>query len=665
MKQFLLFAVFLLSVSVGVGQCPSFSNTLLRSQADVDEFGANYPNCSEYQDIFIFDSNITDLTPLSNLTSLRKLEIRNNPILENLSGLENLEFIEEYLNIIGNDNLNSINALQNINFSLDADLRIYTNPLIENIDGLVGNDNDRFDVFIFGNGNLMSIQGLTNITNAGVMSIRSNSNLVNLEGLENLAEVTIITISSNPLIQNFNELQNVFIPVGGIDITNNQSLTTIEGFLAPNSTAHLTISDNPLLQSLSGLEGLIRIAFLQGLTINNCDSLINIDELQNVLSIDGNFEISDNLLLENLNGLSNVEDFEATLSLKYFKIIGNPELNNITGVSNFDFNNFDETSDFIIENNDNLSVCEVFSVCDFLMNNTLTSISISNNAAGCNSEQEVEANCIDDIVAFPDQNLLDALITYNPTIDTNGDNFIQFSEAESFTSPLLLSNQNINSISGLEAFINVVEFDFSLNNLQVLNLSGFPQIEILKANQSNIQNLNLSQNSNLTSLEVKNNNILGLDLSSNSSLVSFKSGNINLQNINFKNGENQNITLFEVLNSPNLQFICVDNTEFAEANFTNVPAQVEFTENCSLLSIADDQFLTDNIILFPNPVSETLQIRMPSSLVFQSATVFSIIGEKLLVISEKSVDFSNLSAGVYFVKITTDEGSVTRKIVKD
>src|SRR5690606_25277166 len=79
-------------------QCPPGGSVHLTSQTEVDAFATNYPNCTEVSgDLTIQGANITDLTPLSNLTSVGGyLYIYNNSNLTNLDGLSNLTSVGGY-----------------------------------------------------------------------------------------------------------------------------------------------------------------------------------------------------------------------------------------------------------------------------------------------------------------------------------------------------------------------------------------------------------------------------------------------------------------------------------------------------------------------------------------------------------------------------------------
>src|SRR5690606_10972049 len=115
LKKFWLF-VFLTFFSLGVkAQCPT-GDINLNSQAQVDAFGVNYPNCTEISGGLFIYGNITDLSPLSNLTSIGgHLQISDTYTLTNLDGLSNLTSIGGYLAIYNNQALTDISGLQNIN----------------------------------------------------------------------------------------------------------------------------------------------------------------------------------------------------------------------------------------------------------------------------------------------------------------------------------------------------------------------------------------------------------------------------------------------------------------------------------------------------------------------------------------------------------------------
>jgi hypothetical protein len=117
-----------------------------------------------------------------------------------------------------------------------------------------------------------------------------------------------------------------------------------------------------------------------------------------------------------------------------------------------------------------------------------------------------------------------------------------------------------------------------------------------------------------------------------------------------------------------IELICnnLDNTNIQlifSKNALGCSSLQEVEASC-LLSL-DEVDLVSALILYPNPVSEILQIRTSEEIVLQKAMVYSLLGEELMITSEAWIDFSEFSAGIYFVEIATESGNSTRKIVKE
>src|SRR5690606_39864757 len=100
----ILFLFFTLGLKA---QCPA-GNVSLTSQAAVNNFATDYPNCTEVSgNLTIQGAN--NLTPLSNLTSVGGyLNISYNSSLTNLDGLSNLTSVGGFLDIYNNPNLSNL-----------------------------------------------------------------------------------------------------------------------------------------------------------------------------------------------------------------------------------------------------------------------------------------------------------------------------------------------------------------------------------------------------------------------------------------------------------------------------------------------------------------------------------------------------------------------------
>ena len=91
-------------------------------------------------------------------------------------------------------------------------------------------------------------------------------------------------------------------------------------------------------------------------------------------------------------------------------------------------------------------------------------------------------------------------------------------------------------------------------------------------------------------------------------------------------------------------------------------------EDAVICSIADTEEITVSMSLSPNPATAQVRIVLPDGEESRIAEVFSLDGRLVLSATPKTnvIDISNLAAGMYIVKVTTDNGeSFEKKIVKE
>lgn len=107
-----------------------------------------------------------------------------------------------------------------------------------------------------------------------------------------------------------------------------------------------------------------------------------------------------------------------------------------------------------------------------------------------------------------------------------------------------------------------------------------------------------------------------------------------------------------------------DITITASDAFSN---ETEYTFELTVeLLLGVDPFSIENkITIYPNPVSEILQIEISNGLFLEKVTIYSIQGEKLLVTSEEKINISSFAKGGYFALIETNQGAITKKIIKN
>ncbi len=228
-------------------------------------------------------SDITDLTPLSSLTSVGGLQVVNNPSLTSLDGLNNITSVGGLLEIYYNHALTNLNGLSSIT-SLGGNLVVDNNSLITNLDGLSGITSVGGDLYIRFNSQLTDLGGLSGITAVvGNLEVYYNLALTNLDGLSSIESVG-----------------------GALDINNSQSLQNLDGLSNITSVGgFLYVYGNPNLANLNGLTGVTSVGGT-GLEVAYNSALTNLDGLINITSVIGFLEVTGNSAITDIDGLSNI-----------------------------------------------------------------------------------------------------------------------------------------------------------------------------------------------------------------------------------------------------------------------------------------------------------------------------------------------------------------------
>jgi hypothetical protein len=78
--------------------------------------------------------------------------------------------------------------------------------------------------------------------------------------------------------------------------------------------------------------------------------------------------------------------------------------------------------------------------------------------------------------------------------------------------------------------------------------------------------------------------------------------------------------------------------------------------------------LANSVTLYPNPANEYVEIRVDGDMNVTAMEVYDVYGKLVCVPNATSpqtrINVSGLPAGTYFVRVTTEEGSVTKTFVK-
>ena len=91
-----------------------------------------------------------------------------------------------------------------------------------------------------------------------------------------------------------------------------------------------------------------------------------------------------------------------------------------------------------------------------------------------------------------------------------------------------------------------------------------------------------------------------------------------------------------------------------------------FTSALIPLSVSNFDLLSKDLILYPNPTLNKLTISNEANYNIESIVIIDVNGAKLLETKNSStIDISHFASGIYFVQINTDEGTITKKIIKE
>ncbi|MCL5127785.1 T9SS type A sorting domain-containing protein [Algibacter sp. L4_22] len=238
-------------------------------------------------------------------------------------------------------------------------------------------------------------------------------------------------------------------------------------------------------------------------------------------------------------------------------------------------------------------------------------------------------------ISIPDAVFKTKLLSHNPVIDTNGDNQIQITEAESFTGTLDLTNlsaaanasMQIQDLTGIEFFINISVLRCRNNSISIFDCSALANLTYLTISNNRLTSLDVSNNLKLETLECNSNNLLtsldvtkntvlktlrtnaspvgNLDLSKNTALESLYCYGSSINALNLENNSalinlrcNSNtITSLNLNNNPNLDYL-----DFSD----NTIETIDLSANTNLRILDIDANLLSDLNLSTNIKLETI-----------------------------------------------------------
>lgn len=245
------------------------------------------------------------------------------------------------------------------------------------------------------------------------------------------------------------------------------------------------------------------------------------------------------------------------------------------------------------------------------------------------------------IVDIPDPNFKNALVNtpcvifgppgdcddVNVSVDINGDGEVQVIEAEA-VDLLCISYQDISSLEGIEAFVNLESLFVYNNDLTTIDTSHNLLLKTLDCSENDLSSINISQNTTLEVLSVSYNQLTDIDIGGNSNLISLScrgnqlssidiTNNINLLSLSISDNE---LTAIDLSGHPNFGGLHIENNFLSSIDISQNPllSYMNISNNnlnsidLSQNSLLEFLFINDNnlntIDVSQNPLLERLYL---------------------------------------------------------
>nr|NQU89681.1 T9SS type A sorting domain-containing protein [Bacteroidota bacterium] len=549
-----------------------------------------------------------------------------------------------------------------------------------------------------GNPSLTDISGLSNlITVGGTLKIWRNSNLANLFAMQNVTFVGgDLIIYVNDGLFDLSGLDNLNAVGGTISIMFNAGLQNIVALsnVASMGGGDLLIRYNNSLTDLEGLENLTEVTGYVDFSGNG--SMTSLQGLNNLTTIGSYLEVS-HTALTSLAGLSNLTTIGGGLIIEY-----NDLLYNLVGLDDIVAGSI---TDLKIVGNDNLTFCEIQSLCEYLSDPN-GMVEIYGNAPGCNSPSDVAAHCgftmdclpYGNYYFFSQQDIDEFAVQYPGCSVLTGEvviggyditNLEGLSIVTSIAGNLTISsNTLLSSLSGLDN-LSEITGNLDINESAILSLEGFENLTAINGNMvisytsllslDGLENLThiggsltLTSNDdleqiaalgNLTSISGKLTigGLMGggnMSLTSLSGLDNIDAGTISelmiLGNLSLSSCEVQSIC--DYLAAPGAVIVIGANAPGCNS--------IQEVEDACTVSVPEN-IPVNEISIYPNPAGHEFYIVGMSSVIVMEVNIYKLSGLKVLQTKQTNgpVDISSLHSGTYIVEMVTEQSNTRARLM--
>lgn len=101
----------------------------------------------------------------------------------------------------------------------------------------------------------------------------------------------------------------------------------------------------------------------------------------------------------------------------------------------------------------------------------------------------------------------------------------------------------------------------------------------------------------------------------------------------------------------------------APGNNTSSSAAGQIRVYSLSLILKSDSFVLDSFSIYPNPVSDIINIDLNENLELQKANIYATSGQLLKTENSKKFKINDLATGTYFIEVITNKGKATKTII--
>lgn len=203
-------------------------------------------------------------------------------------------------------------------------------------------------------------------------------------------------------------------------------------------------------------------------------------------------------------------------------------------------------------------------------------------------------------VNIPDPYFKNYLIN-NSAINTNGDNEIQLSEANAYSSFINVDSRAISDLTGIEAFVNIFALTCADNQISELDISQNTNLTSFSCGRNNLSEIDISSNTSLTLFQCNNNYITELDLTYNVQLETIVCYSNNIDTLHIENNTQLKLLICHVNNLNELNTSSNTLLEDLWINNNNI-SSFDFSSNPELYHLIIDFNPLTHIDLSNNPL---------------------------------------------------------------